>query len=294
MIEKLISEYKHLDNKTLIENTASNSMIMDYERIVIQKQSQYKSLNFFFMIFAFKQRSFIKEMRSFINKEQTIINKKTYDLHLKKTELHKEITHHIMFSTHEKEILTLNNHLRSINSLYDIIYKTKKAGDFALHEIEEAISSVNSAESMETMDLISSNKGISLMSTFSNSTASSDISNAGEAINKFKTHLDSMKVAVETLKHDTGIEHMDFVFDLFFDNGFLDLLGSFMALDAFSKAEDSLNDAKIKVSNVMSTVNKEYNEMLSRKTEQEKVIKDFENTFQVKARIELKNNGIII
>lgn len=120
-----------------------------------------------------------------------------------------------------------------------------------LSTIDSALSEIDDAQSMETMDLFSKNKGIALMSTLANSEAKSAIRAVEEAAPDFQRAVDTYnetmkKVDLGDLKFEIG-DTMDLVFDLAFD-GF-DFMSIF-TLSALGDAEDGLKAARAKVDEV--------------------------------------------
>jgi len=123
----------------------------------------------------------------------------------------------------------------------------------AISAINAALSSISDAEDMEVLDMVSSNKGIAALSTMNNYDASNDIAEAQDAINEFKDALGKVK------DHDNLPEAVDFVFDMLFDDMFLDLVGGFFVLSALSESKDSLNEAFNKIEPIAEKLkNKEH------------------------------------
>lgn len=294
MLENLIKNYNDLNEKSQKKINDLVIMINDYDNILLTAKNKYQNKSFFKRLFAFSDRKKIKELIAFIDEKKSEGREEQKIVKLRKQEIHKEYAHQLMFMDNKDEVMKLNSHLKEINAIYEIINKTKKSGDYALSQIKSAANSVSDAETMETMDLVSSNKTMSLLSTMSTHDASDDVNNAKSAIEAFQKNLEYMKTHFEQLKLDTTIENMDFIFDMFLDNGLLDFFGSLMALDSLEKASNSLVDAEKKVLDVMVSINKEYADVVLRKENQEKIIEDFQNVFFVQAKIELKKHKIIV
>lgn len=120
-----------------------------------------------------------------------------------------------------------------------------------LETIDHALSEIDDAQGMETMDMFSKNKGISFMSTIANSEAKTAIRAVESAAPAFQQAVerygDTIKhVDLGDLKAEIG-DTMDLVFDLAFD-GF-DFMSMF-TLSALGDAEDSLQSARAKVDEV--------------------------------------------
>jgi hypothetical protein len=175
-------------------------------------------------------------------------------------------------------ILGMESDHTQLKQLQSSLNQVYQAGKKALREIQEAQSSVSSAQTMEVFDMATSNKGISLISTMSNSSASGDIDDAKRAVKAFNARLESHQQVVTDMQGTTAIEYMDLSFDLFF-GGALDLAGSVMSLFALSSASDKLDDAERQVKRAIQQIEPSYQnanqqlkqheeEMLSFKKEQ--------------------------
>ena len=120
-----------------------------------------------------------------------------------------------------------------------------------LETIDNALSEIDDAQSMETMDMFSKNKGISFMSSIANSEAKSAVRAVESAAPAFQQAVerygDTVKQAdLGNIKAEFG-DTMDLVFDLAFD-GF-DFMSMF-TLSALGNAEDNLKAARSKVDEV--------------------------------------------
>lgn len=295
MIENIITHYRSKEGTYLTNISELKSMIADYHRILLELETAYKKQPFFKRLFDFKSQSEISDIRNFIEEKEILMKKSLNSLHREKKKVLDEYASYLMNVDGKDDLIKLASIQNSINSLYDVVAKTKKSGDYALSEIDSAISSISSAETMETLDMFTSNKAISFISTTSNYDAKSSIDDASSAIIKFKTNLESMKLKVEEIKETSSIESLDFFFDMFFDNSAFDLIGGFMVLDALGNAKKQLVSAREKVITVMKElVNKEYQEIQKRKLDHDKIFDDFKKSFQIKAKNELINLKIEI
>lgn len=288
MIENIITHYRSKEGTYLTNISELKSMIADYHRILLELETAYKKQSFFNRLFDFKSQSEISDIKNFIEEKEILMRKSLNSLHREKKKVLDEYASYLMNVDGKDDLIKLASIQNSINSLYDVVAKTKKSGDYALSEIDSAISSISSAETMETLDMFTSNKAISFISTTSNYDAKSSIDDASSAIIKFKTNLESMKLKVEEIKETSSIESLDFFFDMFFDNSAFDLIGGFMVLDALGNAKDELFSAREKVASVMNElVNKEYQEIQKRKLDHDNLFDNFKKSFQIKAKSEL-------
>ncbi|MAA93740.1 MAG: hypothetical protein CML22_07255 [Rheinheimera sp.] len=111
----------------------------------------------------------------------------------------------------------------------------------AINEISEASSSVSSAQTMEVIDMFSSNKGIAMMSSLSTASASSEIDDASRAIKRFTDALGQHSKMVAKISDPMNMEWLDLGFDLAgVDLGFdFSSIFSFLALSSASSDLDA-------------------------------------------------------
>ena len=130
--------------------------------------------------------------------------------------------------------------------------------------ISTALSEIDDAQSMETMDMFTKNKGISLMSTFANS-------DARDAVNRVKSAAPAFEAAAQKYqesykdfsvgKIQAGFGDMtDLVFDFMFD-GF-DFMSIF-SLSALGNAEDNMEKVKHQVKDIENTVDEQIGRLQS-------------------------------
>ena len=150
----------------------------------------------------------------------------------------------------------------------------------ALGQIQSAINSISSAETMETMDMVSNNKGISIMSTSGNQSAAASVRNANNYIGKFNEQLKISESTIKQIHHDSNIEIVDFVFDIFFDNGILDTVGSLMSLTALGNTKRELQKSYQVISKIVNNLDIQCKNSLLNKQNQELLIKDFEKPYE--------------
>ncbi|EAP4202270.1 MULTISPECIES: hypothetical protein [Gammaproteobacteria] len=126
-------------------------------------------------------------------------------------------------------------------------------GQKALNEIREASSSVSSAQTMEVLDLVTDNKGISVMSSMSSSSASSEIDDAKRAVKAFSSALGEHRDIVGSLPHSMSTEFIDLGMDFAGLNDGFDL-GSVFSLFSLSSASSSLDKVESCVELLMPTL----------------------------------------
>jgi hypothetical protein len=165
------------------------------------------------------------------------------------------------FATKRQELdgqahTALDGYLREGDTTYQALLepkeraeRAKEAIDIYLEKVQDALNSIDSAQSMETMDMVSKNKGISLMSSMSNSSARSAVREVESATPAFQAAMQDYSEFLKDYKlpafsADFG-DMTDLVFDMMFDGGF-DFMSIF-ALSALGRAEDQMEDVRDKV-----------------------------------------------
>jgi len=140
----------------------------------------------------------------------------------------------------EKQVLGW--HLKETNPSYQELHSKLIKYEELLFDLNSldtcasnAISSIESAESTETLDMFTKSKTISVMSHLNNSSASSSI--------------DELKRKSESFKHKYSSDldsnnTFDTLFDIFIDSSFLDFVGSMMVLSSLSNSKSSIRDFK--------------------------------------------------
>lgn len=120
-----------------------------------------------------------------------------------------------------------------LNNRVQIVEKLENAGAKALNDLDKAISACNSASNMEFFDLLSKNKGISLLSSLETSEASNAIRQARLSVEAFAKLAPKRGLASDLSVVDDTV---DLVVDLAIDLPF-DIL-SWFNMDALDTAEN--------------------------------------------------------
>ena len=161
-------------------------------------------------------------------------------------------------------VKTLDEYLRRNDGTYQKLVVPKDAAErlkLAVDEfkglIEHALSEIDSAQSMETMDMFTKNKGISLMSYAANSDASSAIGDVKRAAPDFQAAVEGYTEAIKgfdakAVRADIG-DGMDLFFDFAFD-GF-DFMSMF-TLSALGSAESDMEGLRGQVQEIDDHVSK--------------------------------------
>lgn len=295
MLSNLVNEFKVFETHKQSEINQTNTTIAEYEVILIDFTAEYKAINFFKRLFAFAKRKQLRELKSFIKDKEALSTQYSKEILSKKQSLHDNYVNQLIMSNAENntQYNEINKRVQLATDLYNVIHKTKKAGDYVLKEISEARSAISSAKTMETIDMFSKNKGISLMSSMSTSTARSEVNDVGPAIEKFKKELEYTRLKVNEVQLDSLWTTLDFVFDMS-DNGFMDTFSSFMVLNSLGNTDGQLYNVAVKIEEIMKTINNDHADIKNQLDTEQGVKNNFVENFRIKAKLELTDVGISI
>lgn len=295
MLSDLINNFKNFEKTKKDEIAKTNVQLTEYEVILIDFTKEYKAINFFKRLFAFAKRRQLKEIKNFIKRQETLLKDYQREIDVKKNTLKNNYINQLIMSdsTNNQKYESINERVQLVTDLYNTIHKAKKAGDNVLTEINEALSAIDSASTMETIDMFTSNKGISLLSSMSTSDAKSEVDDVFPAIEKFKKELEYTRVKVSEVQLDSTWATLDLIFDIA-DIGFMDIFSSFMVLDSLNNAENKLKEVEKTIRTVMETVNKDYNEIKSQLQDEQKIKDVFLEDIKIKAKMELNVIGVSI
>ena len=295
MLSNLVNEFKAFETHKQSEINQTNTTIAEYEVILIDFTAEYKAINFFKRLFAFAKRKQLRELKAFIKDKEALSTQYSKEILSKKQSLHDNYVNQLIMSNAENntQYNEINKRVQLATDLYNVIHKTKKAGDYVLKEISEARSAISSAKTMETIDMFSKNKGISLMSSMSTSTARSEVNDVGPAIEKFKKELEYTRLKVNEVQLDSLWTTLDFVFDMS-DNGFMDTFSSFMVLNSLGNTDGQLYNVALKIEEIMKTINNDHADIKNQLDTEQGVKNTFVENFRIKAKMELNDLGISI
>lgn len=295
MLSDLINNFKDFEKTKKDEIAKTNVQLTEYEVILIDFTKEYKAINFFKRLFAFAKRRQLKEIKNFIKRQEALLKDYQREIDVKKNTLKNNYINQLIMSdsTNNQKYESINERIQLVTDLYNTIHKAKKAGDNVLSEINEALSAIDSASTMETIDMFTSNKGISLLSSMSTSDAKSEVDDVAPAIEKFKKELEYTRVKVNEVQLESTWATLDLIFDMA-DIGFMDIFSSFMVLDSLNSAESKLKDVEKTIRKVMETVNKDYNEIKNQLQDEQKIKDVFLENIKIKAKVELNAIGVSI
>jgi len=279
MIDKFILNYKSEKSIQVEIINALQKEVRVQEDSLNEHLKKYSNKNLLKRAFDFKTRKNINIEEKEIKNKKTNIDNIFNDIEILKKSLFLNIKDELIKSNLERHC-ELNKELLSFTNIYEVLFSAYNSGKMALGQIQSAINSISSAETMETMDMVSNNKGISIMSTSGNQSAAASVRNANNYIGKFNEQLKISESTIKQIHHDSNIEIVDFVFDIFFDNGILDTVGSLMSLTALGNTKRELQKSYQVISKIVNNLDIQCKNSLLNKQNQELLIKDFEKPYE--------------
>jgi len=279
MIDKFILNYKSEKSIQVEIINALQKEVRVQEDSLNEHLKKYSNKNLLKRAFDFKTRKNINIEEKEIKNKKTNIDNIFNDIETLKKSLFLNIKDELIKSNLERHC-ELNKELLSFTNIYEVLFSAYNSGKMALGQIQSAINSISSAETMETMDMVSNNKGISIMSTSGNQSAAASVRNANNYIGKFNEQLKISESTIKQIHHDSNIEIVDFVFDIFFDNGILDTVGSLMSLTALGNTKRELQKSYQVISKIVNNLDIQCKNSLLNKQNQELLIKDFEKPYE--------------
>lgn len=127
-------------------------------------------------------------------------------------------------------------------------------GEKALRDIGRASSSVSSAQTMETLDLFTKDKGISMLSSMSNNSANGDIDQAKRSVRRFVDAIGEHRGLASSLHHSMTAELLDLGMDLSGLNDGFDI-GSALSLVHLASASSSLESVEYQLKEIVPALN---------------------------------------
>lgn len=279
MIDKFILNYKSEKSIQVEIINALQKEVRVQEDSLNEHLKKYSNKNLLKRAFDFKTRKNINIEEKEIKNKKTNIDNIFNDIETLKKSLFLNIKDELIKSNLERHC-ELNKELLSFTNIYEVLFSAYNSGKMALGQIQSAINSISSAETMETMDMVSNNKGISIMSTSGNQSAAASVRNANNYIVKFNEQLKISESTIKQIHHDSNIEIVDFVFDIFFDNGILDTVGSLMSLTALGNTKRELQKSYQVILKIVNNLDVQCKKSLLNKQNQELLIKDFEKPYE--------------
>jgi hypothetical protein len=258
--ESLISEYKskkYSNNDGIID--AKNSLVK-VSLGLSDKKNELKNYSFWKRLFSFSLKSEIEQLEF----DQDDLSGKIMSLQNNNKDLYSKLFDKLLLDLtmqkHSVAYISIDEKIKEIKNLYNEMSKLKSSGEKCIREIEEAIAAVDSAETTEMLDMVSSNSGLKLLSTMNNSTAHSEVDEANAALKRFVKDIENFKnkevCNIEHLNKDNLFTKLDFDITLDFLFDFYSIFTLFALSDAKSELSATLNKIKPVVNQIRESVNK--------------------------------------
>ncbi|HCJ8466524.1 TPA: hypothetical protein NV714_000207 [Escherichia coli] len=261
--ESLISEYKSkkYSNNDGITNAKNSLVKVSLE--LSDKKNELKNYSFWKRLFSFSLKSEIEQLEF----DQDDLSGKIMSLQNNNKDLYSKLFDKLLLDLtmqkHSVAYISIDEKIKEIKNLHNEMSKLKSSGDKCIREIEEAIAAVDSAETTEMLDMVSSNSGLKLLSTMNNSTAHSEVDEANAALRNFVKEIEDFKnkevCNIEHLNKDNLFTKLDFDITLDFLFDFYSIFTLFALSDAKSELSEILNKVKLVVKQIQESVNKVMN-----------------------------------
>lgn len=258
--ESLISEYKSkkYSNNDGITNAKNSLVKVSLE--LSDKKNELKNYSFWKRLFSFSLKSEIEQLEF----DQDDLSGKIMSLQNNNKDLYSKLFDKLLLDLtmqkHSVAYISIDEKIKEIKNLHNEMSKLKSSGDKCIREIEEAIAAVDSAETTEMLDMVSSNSGLKLLSTMNNSTAHSEVDEANAALRNFVKEIEDFKnkevCNIEHLNKDNLFTKLDFDITLDFLFDFYSIFTLFALSDAKSELSEILNKVKLVVKQIQESVNK--------------------------------------
>lgn len=258
--ESLISEYKSKKYSNNDGITTAKNSLVKVSLELSDKKNELKNYSFWKRLFSFSLKSEIEQLEF----DQDDLSGKIMSLQNNNKDLYSKLFDKLLLDLtmqkHSVAYISIDEKIKEIKNLHNEMSKLKSSGDKCIREIEEAIAAVDSAETTEMLDMVSSNSGLKLLSTMNNSTAHSEVEEANAALKRFVKDIENFKnkevCNIEHLNKDNLFTKLDFDITLDFLFDFYSIFTLFALSDAKSELSEILNKVKLVVKQIQESVNK--------------------------------------
>lgn len=258
--ESLISEYKSKKYSNNDGITTAKNSLVKVSLELSDKKNELKNYSFWKRLFSFSLKSEIEQLEF----DQDDLSGKIMSLQNNNKDLYSKLFDKLLLDLtmqkHSVAYISIDGKIKEIKNLHNEMSKLKSSGDKCIREIEEAIAAVDSAETTEMLDMVSSNSGLKLLSTMNNSTAHSEVEEANAALKRFVKDIENFKnkevCNIEHLNKDNLFTKLDFDITLDFLFDFYSIFTFFALSDAKSELSSTLNKIKPVVKQIQESVNK--------------------------------------
>lgn len=261
--ESLISEYKSKKYSNNDGITNAKNLLVKVSLELSDKKNELKNYSFWKRLFSFSLKSEIEQLEF----DQDDLSGKIMSLQNNNKDLYSKLFDKLLLDLtmqkHSVAYISIDEKIKEIKNLHNEMSKLKSSGDKCIREIEEAIAAVDSAETTEMLDMVSSNSGLKLLSTMNNSTAHSEVDEANAALRNFVKEIEDFKnkevCNIEHLNKDNLFTKLDFDITLDFLFDFYSIFTLFALSDAKSELSEILNKVKLVVKKIQESVDKVMN-----------------------------------
>lgn len=261
--ESLISEYKSKKYSNNDGITNAKNLLVKVSLELSDKKNELKNYSFWKRLFSFSLKSKIEQLEF----DQDDLSGKIMSLQNNNKDLYSKLFDKLLLDLtmqkHSVAYISIDEKIKEIKNLHNEMSKLKSSGDKCIREIEEAIAAVDSAETTEMLDMVSSNSGLKLLSTMNNSTAHSEVDEANAALRNFVKEIEDFKnkevCNIEHLNKDNLFTKLDFDITLDFLFDFYSIFTLFALSDAKSELSEILNKVKLVVKKIQESVDKVMN-----------------------------------
>lgn len=261
--ESLISEYKSKKYSNNDGITTAKNSLVKVSLELSDKKNELKNYSFWKRLFSFSLKSEIEQLEF----DQDDLSGKIMSLQNNNKDLYSKLFDKLLLDLtmqkHSVAYISIDEKIKEIKNLHNEMSKLKSSGDKCIREIEEAIAAVDSAETTEMLDMVSSNSGLKLLSTMNNSTAHSEVDEANAALRNFVKEIEDFKnkevCNIEHLNKDNLFTKLDFDITLDFLFDFYSIFTLFALSDAKSELSEILNKVKLVVKKIQESVDKVMN-----------------------------------
>jgi len=258
--ESLISEYKSKKYSNNDGITTAKNSLVKVSLELSDKKNELKNYSFWKRLFSFSLKSEIEQLEF----DQHDLSGKIMSLQNSNKDLDSKLFDKLLLDLtmqkHSVAYISIDEKIKEIKNLHNEMSKLKSSGDKCIREIEEAIAAVDSAETTEMLDMVSSNSGLKLLSTMNNSTDHSEVEEANAALKRFVKDIENFKnkevCNIEHLNKDNLFTKLDFDITLDFLFDFYSIFTLFALSDAKSELSSTLNKIKPVVKQIQESVNK--------------------------------------
>lgn len=294
MFQNMFSEFKQFKKE-------KESIIKQISKVSKTKKETEKELSL-----SYDSKPFIRRFFDFNTREKIeLIRKEIYKLDHEISDNKNEVSDRfvtlknnmiaILISQKDEDkntLFSLEKSYSDIHPIINIIADAHSYGVNAINTIDFAIQNIKSAQMIETVDIASNNKAISLMSSTYNTSAAQHISNANIAINAFKSKIYAVETHVKNFKKNPVSGCSDISFQMFMDSHYSSIVSSFMSLNTLNVAESQLIESKKQIEGMANQIYIEHEILTKSSADYQISIKDFKAKFEKEADILLSIEGI--